>query len=175
MNTSLIAMDPSPDSEETFRRLKEDSKEHLRMFRILDVDWPDAVDVVKELCVLISDSICTSDGKPVLFLAVQKGLHAYSDNILADDIERFRIFLTTVLEVLGELLCSLVVLNTQLNKTWRPDDCEPFLEWWGVTTIENIRLVEGKCTKDCIIESLKSALLVPQELNVLEISYGSPE
>lgn len=168
MSAHLKAMLPSPGCDETFKRLKDESKECIRSFRILDVDWPDAIDVVKELCELISDSICTSDGKPVLFHAVHRGLNVYSQNLLEEDYERLRLFLDTLLDEIGSQLDCLVVLNSRRYSTWRPDDCEPFLEWWGKANLDDISLVEGNCSKECIVRSLQLAVLTPEQVELLE-------
>lgn len=170
MKTDLKAMPPSPGSEETFKRLREESKDCIRSLRLLDCDWPDAIDVIKDLCSLISDAICTESGKPILFHAVHRGLNEYSANILADDYRRLNIFLNAVLDELGEQLESLVVLNTDRNTTWRPDDCEPFLLWWDNARVESITLVHGKCPKSCIVERLRDTVLTPKQIEHMEVA-----
>jgi len=168
MSEQLVTMAPSQGCEAIFKRLRDESKDCIRSLRILDVDWPDAIDVIKALCEWVSDAICTTNEKPVLFEAIHRGLKEYSENIQADDYVRLRVFLFAVLDEIGELLHSTVVLNTAKNSTWRPDDNEPFLTWWGNSEAESICLVEGKCSKECVIESIRMAVLTPEQINLLE-------
>ena len=166
MSIDLLVKTPK-EASIVYKDLRLDCKDVIRVFRLLEADWPEALDTVKVLCEHVSDGLCLLNGRPVLYAAVQCGLAQYSANHLKEDDYRYTLFLKTVFDSIGAALHSHIAVHNASNSSWRPDDDECFYHWWGDAQEADVSVVKGTCTKESVVEALMLNVLEDFQLEML--------
>lgn len=170
METKLCVTPPNVETV-IYKQLRDGLSDHSRVYRLLEVDWPDAIDTVKRLCTYLSDAIRVDDDKqvPVLNVVVKKALDDYYTSLKEGETDhlRYATFIRSLVHALSTTLENITVTNAVDQSSWRPDDGEAFVEWASKTEDHELSLLSANVSRERVDEALRECLLMSYQLNVV--------
>jgi len=119
---------PSSDSSLMVDRMKKQNADTVRRIRLLEMDWPGAVDVIKGVFSHITDGIVV-DKTPLVYMSARDALIAYGEALEENlpDPARLENFINTFFEALAYYLGPIKVQSG--NQIWTCRSAVGLAEW----------------------------------------------